>query len=189
MAAQYEELSEKHMQFIRDQQLYFVATATEQGPINLSPKGADTLRVRSSRQLLWLNFTGSGNETAAHLRQSERMTIMFCSFTEQPMILRCYGRAKTYHPRDAEWEVLSAELPHHPSARQLFLLDIDLVQTSCGFGVPFFEYQGERENMTKWLEKKGPEDIQAYWQEKNLVSLDGLPTGILSASRDNDEDL
>jgi hypothetical protein len=179
MAAQFPRLSDKLISFIEDQKLYFVATAAEQGRINLSPKGGDTLRVLSPNQLLWLNFTGSGNETAAHLRQTDRMSMMFCSFTEQPMILRCYGSARAIHPRDPEWEELSAKLPDHPSARQLVSFKIDLVQTSCGFGVPFYEYRGERDNMSKWLAEKSPDDIAAYWAKKNQVSLDGLPTGIL----------
>jgi hypothetical protein len=179
MAAQFPVLSDKLIAFIESQQLFFVATAAADGRINLSPKGADTLRVLSETQLLWVNFTGSGNETAAHLRQTDRMTMMFCSFTEQPMILRCYGRARAYHPRDTQWQELAAQVPAHPSSRQLVLLDIDLVQTSCGFGVPFYECRGERDNMSKWLAQRSDTDIEAYWQEKNQLSIDGLPTGIL----------
>lgn len=178
MAAQFPVLSEKLIKFIESQQLFFVATAAEEGRINLSPKGADTLRVLSESRLLWVNFTGSGNETAAHLRQTDRMTMMFCSFTEQPMILRCYGRARAFHHRDPQWQELAAQVPEHPSSRQLVQLDIEMVQTSCGFGVPFYEYGGERDNMEKWLAAKSPADIEAYWQEKNQVSIDGLPTGI-----------
>ncbi len=180
MAAQFDELSDKLIDFIEQQKLYFVATAAAEGKINLSPKGGDTLKVLSSVQLLWLNFTGSGNETAAHLRESDRMTLMFCSFTEQPMILRCYGSAKAIHPRDAQWGDYIGELPRHPSARQLLLMDIEMVQTSCGFGVPFFDYQGERDNMDKWLSQRSADDIRDYWAEKNTVSLDGLPTGIFA---------
>ena len=179
MAARFEELSEKLISFIDQQHLYFVATAAAEGRINLSPKGGDTMKVLSPTQLLWLNFTGSGNETAAHLLQSNRMTVMFCSFTEQPMILRCYGTARAIHPRDDEWGEYLSMLPGHPSARQLLLMDIEMVQTSCGFGVPFYEFQGERDNMDKWIANKGEEGIRDYWVEKNQVSLDGLPTGIL----------
>ena len=179
MAARFPELSEKHIAFVRAQQLYFVGTAVAEGSINVSPKGGDTLRVQSARRIVWLNFTGSGNETAAHLRANDRMTMMFCSFTEQPLILRCYGKAHALHPRDAGWDELIGEFPLHRSARQLVVFDIDLVQTSCGFGVPFFEYIDERDNVGKWLEKKDDNDIKDYWVEKNQTSLDGLPTGIL----------
>jgi hypothetical protein len=179
MAAQFPVLSEKLIAFIESQQLFFVATATEEGRINLSPKGADTLRVLSESSLLWVNFTGSGNETAAHLRQTDRMTMMFCSFTDQPLILRCYGKARAYHPRDSRWQELAAQVPEHPSSRQLVLLEIEMVQTSCGFGVPFYEYQGERDNMEKWLAAKSPADIETYWQDKNQFSIDGMATGIV----------
>jgi hypothetical protein len=178
MAAQFSELSDKLIAFVEAQQLYFVATAAPEGRINLSPKGGDSLRVLSPTQILWLNRTGSGNETAAHLRVTDRMTMMFCSFTEQPLILRCYGRARAYHPRDAEWEGYSAQLPSVFGERQLVLLDIEMVQTSCGFGVPFYEFQGERDNMERWLEGKSQQDIENYWAEKNRDSIDGLPTGI-----------
>ncbi len=178
MAARFPELSERFIEFITAQQLYFVGTAAREGSINVSPKGGDSLRVLSPRQILWLNVTGSGNETAAHLRQTDRMTMMFCSFTEQPLILRCYGKARALHERDAEWSDYIDQFPHHPSSRQLVLFDIELVQTSCGFGVPFYEYRGERDNMEKWLAKRDRSDIQSYWEEKNQTSLDGLPTGI-----------
>jgi hypothetical protein len=178
MAARFPELSDKLMNFIRAQHLFFVGTAPPQGTINVSPKGGDTLAVLSSRQLLWLNFTGSGNETAAHLRVSERMTMMFCSFDEQPLILRCYGTGRALHPRDDQWQRYYKELPPHPSARQLVLFDIDLVQTSCGFGVPRMELLGERDNMSKWLSGRDDDAIRDYWKQKNQHSLDGLETGI-----------
>jgi hypothetical protein len=180
MAARFPELSDKLIEFIQAQQLFFVGTAAPEGSINVSPKGGDTLKVLSANRILWLNFTGSGNETAAHLRVSERMTMMFCSFTEQPMILRCYGTARAIHPRDGEWEEFSALLPAHKSSRQLVLFDIELVQTSCGFGVPFYDHQGPRDNMDKWLAKRDEAAIEAYWEEKNQLSLDGQPTGILA---------
>ena len=179
MAARFPELSERFIAFIEAQQLYFVGTAAAEGTVNVSPKGGDSLRVLSPNRILWLNVTGSGNETAAHLRQTDRMTLMFCSFTEQPMILRCYGKARALHERDAEWNDYIGQFAPHPSSRQLVLFDIDLVQTSCGFGVPFYEHQGDRDNMAKWLAKRDRGDIESYWEEKNQTSLDGFPTGIL----------
>lgn len=179
MAARFPELSGKLIEFVRQQQLYFVGTAASEGTINVSPKGGDSLRVLSPTRILWLNVTGSGNETAAHLRQTDRMTMMFCSFTEQPMILRCYGRARALHERDEEWAQYIDQFAPHPSSRQLVLFDIELVQTSCGFGVPFYDYGGERDNMDKWLAKRDRQDIEDYWADRNQVSLDGFATGIL----------
>jgi hypothetical protein len=182
MAARFPELSDRLIEFIEAQQLYFVGTAAATGTINVSPKGGDSLRVLSPTRILWLNVTGSGNETAAHLRHTDRMTMMFCSFTAQPMILRCYGKARALHERDSEWPDYIGHFPPHPSSRQLVLFDIDLVQTSCGFGVPFYEYGGERDNMEKWLARRGRDDIEKYWGERNQTSLDGFPTGILDDS-------
>ena len=179
MAARFPELSERFITFIEAQQLYFVGTAAAEGTVNVSPKGGDSLRVLSPNRILWLNVTGSGNETAAHLQQTDRMTLMFCSFTEQPMIMRCYGKARALHERDAEWGDYIGRFAPHRSSRQLVLFDIDLVQTSCGFGVPFYDFAGERDNMEKWLDKRDRSDIESYWEEKNQTSLDGFPTGIL----------
>ena len=179
MAARFPELSDRFIEFIQAQQLYFVGTAAASGTVNVSPKGGDSLRVLTANQILWLNVTGSGNETAAHLRQTDRMTMMFCSFTEQPMILRCYGKARALHERDAQWSDYIDHFAPHPSSRQLVLFDIDLVQTSCGFGVPFYEFAGDRDNMEKWLAKRDRNDIENYWADRNQTSLDGFPTGIL----------
>ena len=178
MGTRYDALQDCHREFVARQPIFFVATAAPDGRVNVSPKGLDTLRVLSPERILWLSLSGSGNETAAHLRVSDRMTMMFCSFDEQPMILRCYGSARAIPPRDADWPTYAGELPPHKSARQLVLFDIELVQTSCGFGVPMFEFASERDNMDKWLSSRDHAAIEAYWAEKNQVSLDGLPTGI-----------
>lgn len=184
MAARVEELNEKLIAFIEAQQLFFVGTAAPHGPINVSPKGGDCLKVLSNKQILWLNYTGSGNETAAHLKVSDRMTLMFCAFDGSPLILRCYGRATAIHPRDELWQKYSTQLPSHPSARQLIILDLDFALTSCGFGVPFYDHVGPRDNMDKWLARRDENDIHDYWREKNQVSLDGLPTGIFEDEKD-----
>ena len=184
MAARVEELNEKLIAFIEAQQLFFVGTAAPHGPINVSPKGGDCLKVLSNKQILWLNYTGIGNETAAHLKVSDRMTLMFCAFDGSPLILRCYGRATAIHPRDELWQKYSTQLPSHPSARQLIILDLDFALTSCGFGVPFYDHVGPRDNMDKWLARRDENDIHDYWREKNQVSLDGLPTGIFEDEKD-----
>ena len=184
MATRLAELSDKLIDFISAQRLFFVGTAAPEGTINVSPKGGDSLRVLSSKQILWLNITGSGNETAAHLRVSDRMTLMFCAFEGPPMILRCYGKARAIHPHEPDWQQYEPLLPSHRSARQLVLMDLDFVLTSCGFGVPFYDHVGPRDNMDKWLARRDQDDIHDYWREKNQLSLDGLATGIFPDSTD-----
>lgn len=179
MGKRYQEITPELQAFIGRQQLFFVATAARDGRVNISPKGMDTLRVLSARRVMWLNLTGSGNETAAHLLDSDRMTIMMCAFTGDPMILRLYGHARCVHPRDGRWDELSALFPPLPGARQVIEMDIDLVQTSCGMGVPLFDYTGDRAALNRWAERKGADGLRKYWSERNQLSIDGKPTGIL----------
>ena len=179
MATQYSALSDRHTEFISRQKIYFVGTATAEGRVNISPKGMDTLRVLNSNRVVWLNATGSGNETAAHVQHNPRMTVMFCAFEGDPLILRLYGTARAVHKADPGWTELYALFPPLPGARQIFELSIDLVQTSCGMAVPNFDYAGEREQLSDWARKKGETGIRQYWQDKNQLSLDGLPTYIV----------
>lgn len=178
MAKQYPQLTDDLSDFIRRQKIFFVGTAASDGRVNVSPKGMDTLRVVSANRIAWLNLTGSGNETAAHLLENNRITLMFCSFEGAPQILRVYGRAQAFHPRDAEWSGLVGFFPAMPGARQIIDVSIELVQTSCGWAVPLFDFNAERDQLEKWAETKGPEGIQKYWEERNRQSLDGKPTGI-----------
>lgn len=184
MAQRYSELNEELSAFIRQQKLYFVATASD-GHINLSPKGMDSLRILDANTVAWLNVTGSGNETATHVLEDGRMTMMFCAFEGRPLILRLYGKARVYHERDAEWSGLSRHFDLLPGARQIFVLDIEFALTTCGLGVPFYEYKGERGKLIDWAIGKGPEGLQEYWGRKNQVSLDGKPTGIFDESGEN----
>jgi len=179
MAKFYSELDDTLRSFIAAQKLFFVATAPDTGRISLSPKGLDSLRVLDNKRVAYLDLTGSGNETAAHLRQNGRMTLMFCAFEGEPLILRLYGLGRTVHQNEPEWDELVAGFPHYPGIRQIMVLDIDSLQTSCGAGVPLFDYQGERDKLLRWAEKKGDDGIRAYWAEKNRTSIDGLPTGLL----------
>ncbi len=179
MAKFYLSLSQELRAFIARQQVFFTATVPHGGRINLSPKGMDSLRVLDDTTVAYLDVTGSGNETAAHLGQNGRMTIMFCSFAEAPLILRLYGRGRAIRPRDREWGELYPRFAPLPGERQIILLEIGSVQTSCGYGVPLYEYQGERDTLARWVEKKGKQGILEYWREKNRVSIDGLPTGLL----------
>jgi Pyridoxamine 5'-phosphate oxidase len=165
-------------EFIQAQKIFFVGTARSTGTVNISPKGMDSLRVLDDNRVLWLNATGSGNETATHLLENTRMTIMFCAFEGKPLILRLYGQAKVYHQHDEEWAQYLPHFPETPGARQIFDLTIELVQTSCGFAVPFMDYQQDRDILSNWAAKQGKDGIKEYWQEKNTTSLDGHPTGI-----------
>ena len=178
MAQQRSDMSEALMTFIEAQQVFFVGTAPQEGRINVSPKGRDSLKVMSPTRVVWLNLTGSGNETAAHVAENGRMTIMFCSFTEKPLILRLYGQARAVHPRDAEWQALSSLFAPVIGARQVIDMEVDLVHTSCGWGVPICEYVSERQKLQEWADGKGTEGIKQYWLEKNSISIDGKPTGI-----------
>ncbi len=175
---QFTEIDAATRLFIEQQHVFFVGTAAADGRVNVSPKGLDSFRVLDGQRVAWLNLTGSGNETAAHLRELNRITIMFCAFEGQPNILRLYGTGTVFHPRDAEWAELRALFPPLPGARQIIVVDLDLVTTSCGMAVPFLDYQGEREQLSHSLEKKGPDGVQEYWEQRNTLSLDGKPTGI-----------
>jgi len=179
MAKFYTELNDTLKTFIVQQKIFFTATAPTEGRINLSPKGLDSLRVLDNHTVAFLNLTGSGNETAAHLFENGRMTLMFCSFTEKPMILRLYGRGRVIHPRDEEWSTLYSQFSPLPGARQIIMLNIESVHTSCGFGVPVYKFVGNRNTLIAFNEQKGPEGIKAYQQKHNLVSIDGLPTHLL----------
>ncbi len=187
MGKRFDSITDHHRTFIEAQKLFFVATAAPDGRVNLSPKGLDTLRVLDEQTVVWLNGTGSGNETAAHLLDSPRMTLMFCAFEGNPLILRLYGEAEVYSPRDAAWGELVGLFPPLGGARQIFKLHVDLVQTSCGFGVPLYSYEGDRELMHTWAARKGEDGLEAYWREKNQLSLDGRPTHILAHTEPNAE--
>ncbi len=179
MGKQYEMLSDRLIDFIHKQSVFFVGTATADSRVNVSPKGMDSLRVLNNKRVIWLNVTGSGNETAAHIAQTPRMTIMFCAFEGSPLVLRLYGKAQAIHRKDPQWQSLFGLFDPLPGARQIFILDIDLVQTSCGMGVPYLTFTGEREQLNNWAERKGETGIEEYWREKNQLTIDGLPTDIV----------
>lgn len=176
---QFSEITERFRSFIEQQKVFFVGTAAREGRVNIAPKGMDTLRVLGPRRIVWLNLTGGENESAAHLRETTRITLMWCAFDGAPFILRAYGNAVVIHPRDPGWGTLAALFPALPGARQIFDVTVDLVLRSCGMGVPLFEFRGPREALRQWAEKIGDSGIKEWWQEHNQVSLDGKPTGIL----------
>ncbi len=172
----YDRITDKHAEFIIRQQLFFVATATSDSRINLSPKGLDSLRIIHPNQVVWLNLTGSGNETAAHLLEDGRMTLMFCAFEGEPEILRLYGRASSHREGSDDWAAHIGRFPGHPGARQIIVMEVEQVGSSCGFAVPLFDYVGQRDLLAAWAEKKGEKGIEEYWHTRNSRSIDGKPT-------------
>ena len=179
MAKFYAKLTDDLCDFIARQHLFFTATATGEGRINLSPKGMDSFRCLDKHTVAYLDVTGSGNETAAHLRADGRITLMFCSFDTQPVILRLYGHGRVIRPRDSEWQAMASHFPPLCGMRQIMVVSVESAQTSCGYGIPLYQYQGERGTLLRWAEKKGPQGLADYWQEKNQTSIDGLPTRLL----------
>jgi hypothetical protein len=177
------ELSSELVTFIESQPVFFVATAplSASGHVNLSPKGLDTFAVLSPTRVAYLDLTGSGNETAAHVAENGRVTVMFCSFAGPPRILRLYGRGTVCLPGDSEWELLRSRFGELPGVRQIVAVDITRVQTSCGFGVPLMDYRGPRDTLIRWAESKGQEGLSAYRDSMNAVSIDGLPAPTITA--------
>jgi hypothetical protein len=175
-------LEPTHQEFIQRQQIFFVASATADSRVNVSPKDVASLRILDAQRVAYLDQTGSGNETAAHLRADGRLTLMFCALEGAPVILRLYGRGVVVARRNPEYAEMLASFfdgAEPPGARQIVVLHVDLVQTSCGYGVPLFDFKGERATLRRWAEAKGENGIGTYSRANNVVSIDGLPTGIL----------
>jgi Pyridoxamine 5'-phosphate oxidase len=171
--------------FIERQHLFFVGTAPNalDGRLNISPKGLDTFRVLGPRSVAYLDLTGSGIETVAHLRENGRLTILFCAFEGRPLILRLYGRGRVVEPGDDDWNGLIAGFPDYPGARAVIVMDVERVADSCGFAVPLFEYKGERSQLIDIASRKGPEGLEQYKALKNRASIDGLDGLRTSAQR------
>ena len=178
MAKVFDSITEELQKFIANQQMFFVATAplSSTGHVNLSPKGLESFRILSPHKVAYLDLTGSGNETSAHLQENGRITLMFCAFEEPPCILRLYRSGNTILPGNPDWESFCSQFPQIPGTRQIIVADIDRIQTSCGTSVPLYEYQGQRQALVNWAVKKGERGIKEYHQQKNLISIDGLPT-------------
>jgi hypothetical protein len=176
MAKVYDGISRTLQTFIEAQPLFFVASAplSEEGHVNLSPKGLDSLRVLSPNRVAYLDLTGSGNETAAHLQENGRITFLFCAFAGAPRILRLYGTGRVVLPGSDGWDDLAPRFPAHPGVRQIVVADVQRVQTSCGFAVPLMEHVGDRETLHRWAEAKG-DALPAYREKNNARSIDGLP--------------
>lgn len=178
MAEVFDQISDKLAAFIAAQPVFFTATATADSRVNLSPKGMDSFRVLGPNQAAYLDLTGSGNETAAHLSHDGRITIMFCSFARNALILRLYGRGQAVLSADPRWAGLIGRFPPIPGTRQIILIDVERVQTSCGYGVPEMTLTRERPTMVAWAEKKGEAGLADYRYKNNRSSIDGLPVEI-----------
>ena len=178
MAKFYNSISDQIKEFIEHQHIFFVSSAplSGSGHVNLSPKGLDSFRVLSPNLVAYMDIISSGNETSAHTLENGRITFMFCSFDGPPNILRLFGKGRTVLAGDPEWESLSKHFNLISSTRQIIVAEISKVQTSCGYGVPLYEYKGEREQHFKWASQLGPSGLEAYRNENNLTSIDGLPT-------------
>jgi hypothetical protein len=178
MGKVYQTIGADHRTFIEQQPLFFVASAPllPTGHVNLSPKGLDALRVVDERTVTYLDLTGSGNETAAHLTENGRLTLMFCAFDGHPKILRLYCRGRVVTRLSHEWDEAVGRFPSHPGIRQVVLADVESVQTSCGFGVPLLTFTEHRDQLTRWAESKGEEQLVDYRRTRNAVTLDGMLT-------------
>ena len=180
MAKMLPALTDALIDFIRKQHLFVTATAATTGRVNVSPKGMDTFRVLDAGRVGYLDLTGSGNETAAHLVDNGRITFLFCAFTASPLILRLYGKGRVVRPSDDEWDLRRPSFgPALPGERQLILADLESAQTSWGFGIPLYAYETDRTQLLDWAVKKGEDELQRYRSEKNARSIDGLPTGLV----------
>ncbi len=178
MARFYKEITDELRAFMAAQRVFFVATATEKGRINVSPKGMDTFQCLDAHTVAYLDLTGSGNETAAHLRDDGRLTLMFCSFDQTPLVVRLYGRGTCVNARHKRWTDLLLHFRALPGIRQIILMHVDTLQTSCGFAVPVFEFKEERKALSAWAEKKGEAGVTEYQRKHNTESIDGLATGL-----------
>jgi len=183
MAVKFDSINKAHREFIEKQKMFVIGSAGAEGFINVSPKGMDSLKIIDENTVVWMNHTGSGNETSAHVQENGRMTIMFNSFDKTPMILKLYGKSTVIHDKDERWEEMSFHFTEFIGARQFFEMKVELVLTSCGFGVPQYKYIGERNKLQKWAEKKGREGMKLYWSEKNTKTLNGGDTKVMELSK------
>jgi hypothetical protein len=186
----YPEIDPQIAEFVRRQHVFFVATAplSTDGRVNLSPKGLESLVVLDPHTVAYLDLTGSGVETIAHLRENGRITLMFCAFEGPPKILRLQGRGEVIEPQDAWWEALRARFPAHLGARAVIRVRVERIADSCGYAVPLMRFEGDRDQLARWAERKGPEGLREYRAMHNAESIDGLP-GLLAVSPPAREDV
>jgi hypothetical protein len=176
MGKVYEQLDDNLVGFIESQHVFFVSTAPDapNGHLNVSPKGLDTFRILGPNCVAYLDLTGSGIETVAHLRQNGRIAIMFCAFEGRPLIVRLHGQGRVVEPGDAEWDGLIGEFPEYPGVRSVIVIEVERVSDSCGFAVPLYKYKGERSQLIAYANQKGPVEMERYKSQKNKASIDGI---------------
>lgn len=179
MGQKFKSIEAQHRTFIEHQKIFFVASAAASGRVNVSPKGMASFQILGNNDVAYLDCTGSGSETRAHLLASDdkRLTIMFCAFDGDPMILRLYGQAQSLMRGTPDYETLLPRFDEMPGARQIVRLAVDLVQTSCGMGVPLYDYSEDRSNLANYWKARSPELLRKYWGAKNTASIDGFETG------------
>jgi hypothetical protein len=176
-------IGDKHKEFIEKQHLFFVASAPDSGRVNLSPKGLDCFKIIGPNQVAYLDMTGSGNETSAHMRQNGRITVMFCAFEDSPLILRLYGKGRAVTAVSSDWEEYIALFEPPVGTRQVMVIEVEQVQTACGFGVPLYDYQGDRETLPDYWKHQGEEGTKQYQDQNNARSIDGLEPYPLRGSK------
>ncbi len=177
MAKFHDQIDDVLAKFITRQRMFFSASAAEEGRVNLSPKGMDCLRILGPQRIAYLDLTGSGNETSAHMEAGGRLTLMFCAFDGAPLILRAYGMAQIHRRGSQDYEELLGHFVEHVGARQIVDMQVQSLQTSCGYAVPLMSFEGHRPNLLRWAETKGEDGLKDYRRAHNRVSIDGLPTG------------
>jgi hypothetical protein len=162
--------------FVEEQHMFFVGTAPSTGGnVNLSPKGYDSFRILGDNKVAYLDLTGSGAESIAHVRENGRITFMFCAFDGKPNIVRFYGSGRVVLPEDSEFSELRASFSAQGAVRSVIVADIHRTSNSCGYSVPFMEFVEERNTLVEWAAKKSDDDLIDYWATRNAVSIDGLP--------------
>lgn len=177
MAKFFDSIDDSLAAFIARQHMFFTASAVADGRVNLSPKGMDSLRILGPQRLAYLDLTGSGNETSAHMEAGGRLTVMFCAFEGAPLIVRAYGTARILREGSAGYDALIGHFVEHLGARQIVDMQVQSVQTSCGYAVPLMAFEGHRPNLLRWAQNKGEEGLKEYRSAHNRISIDGLPTG------------
>lgn len=187
MAKFFDDISDSQKAFIEEQHMFFVASAplSQDGHVNLSPKGMDSFRVLGSNQVAYLDLTGSGNETSAHLNENGRITVMFCAFQGPPKILRLFGTGRVVTANDDEWDQFSGLFPPMPGTRQIMVIDVHKTQEACGMSVPKFDFVEDRDALVNHWDKNGEDFVREYWDKRNSESLDGLTPYPLSPRTDD----
>jgi hypothetical protein len=170
-------IDDSNQQFILAQPVFFVGSAplNPEGHVNVSPKGLDSFRILRDSTVAYLDMTGSGIETVAHLKENGRITLMFCAFQGPPKILRLYGQGRVVEPQHEEFPDLEAHFPKYDGTRAIIVVEISRIADSCGYAVPLLKYEGDRDQLSAWARKQGPERLEKYRLEKNQESIDGLP--------------